>query len=502
MPQVKLRFAPSPTGYLHIGGLRTALFNYLYARHHGGDFVLRIEDTDRTRFVEGALENLIHVLQWAGLENDEGPYLEGEKVRERGENGPYVQSHRHEKGIYRTYAEQLIESGQAYYCFCSKERLDEVREAQKARGETPRYDGFCRDIPLEEAKARVAAGEEHVIRMRLPEKTDITFHDAIKGDITFNTSDLDDQVLIKTDGFPTYHFAVVVDDHHMGITHIVRGEEWISSTPKHVLLYDFFGWEQPEYVHLPTVLGQDHKKLSKRNGDAAVEQYIEKGYLPDALINYIALLGWSPNSNEEVLSRAELIEQFDFDRISSTGGIFDIKKLNWMNQEYIKRLPVEEAAAHIRRALEEAGIIDAQTPEEKVVLATETYQNRIEFFQQVPEMMRYLFVNAEDLIFDADAVEAVSTEDGRALIRRFKEKIEGQPTLGKEFADGVVKEIQTETGIKGKALWFPIRAAVVGKTSGPDFGNTLRILGRDEVLRRLDLVEKGNMKTGQAHEDI
>lgn len=485
MTQVSLRFAPSPTGYLHIGGLRTALFNYLFARHHGGHFVLRIEDTDRTRFVEGALENLVRVLGWAGLENDEGPRFEGEELVEVGEHGPYIQSVRHAQGLYQKYAEQLIEEGKAYYCFCSKERLDCVRDAMKARGETPRYDGHCRSIPLDEAKARVAAGEDYVIRLKLPEATDITFHDEIKGDITFNTSDLDDQVLIKTDGYPTYHFAVVVDDHLMGITHIVRGEEWVSSTPKHVLLYQYFGWEQPVYVHLPTVLGQDHKKLSKRNGDAAVEQYIEKGYLPDALINYIALLGWSPKSNQEVLSREELIAQFDFDRISSTGGIFDIKKLNWMNQEYIKRLPLDEAMAAVRKALENAGLVDESTPEEKVRLATETYQNRIEFFAQVPEMMRHLFVSADDVDYAPDAVEALRAPGAADLVARLEAKVAAQESVTKDFADGVVKEIQNETGVKGKNLWFPIRAAVVGATSGPDFGNTLCILGKDEVLRRI-----------------
>ncbi|MDD7543170.1 MAG: glutamate--tRNA ligase, partial [Peptoniphilaceae bacterium] len=323
-----VRFAPSPTGYLHIGGLRTALFNYLYARHYEGKFILRIEDTDRTRFVEGALENLIQMLQWAGLDYDEGPVLTQDGLKQTGGNGPYIQSERVDAGLYRRYAEQLIEEGKAYYCFCSEERLNALREAQKQRNETPRYDGHCRQFTLEEARARVAKGEPYVIRMKLPADQDITFHDQIKGDITINTDEMDDQVLIKSDGFPTYHFAVVIDDHFMGVTHVVRGEEWITSTPKHIFLYHCFGWQAPTYVHLPTVLGEDHKKLSKRNGDASVEQYVAKGYLRDALINYIALLGWSPKSNQELLSREDLIREFDFDRVSNTGGIFDIKKLN------------------------------------------------------------------------------------------------------------------------------------------------------------------------------
>lgn len=490
MTQVKLRFAPSPTGYLHIGGLRTALFNYLYARHHGGHFILRIEDTDRTRYVPDALENLLRVLQWAGLENDEGPVLGGASITEKGENGPYIQSHRHEQGLYRHYAEQLIHQGQAYYCFCTKERLDEVRDAMKSRGETPRYDGHCRNLSPEEVKRHLEAGEEYVIRMKLPRDTNVTFHDAIKGDITFNTDELDDQVLIKSDGYPTYHFAVVVDDHLMGVTHIVRGEEWISSTPKHVLLYQNFGWEQPMYVHLPTVLGEDHKKLSKRNGDAAVEQYIEKGYLPEALINYIALLGWSPKGNEEILSREELIKAFDFDRISSTGGIFDIKKLNWMNGEYIKKLPVEKVVEAMRPFLEQAGLVDASTDEERLRLAAELYQNRIEYFAEVPDIMRHLFVEAKDVVYDDEAKEALATPEAQELASCLAEKVKAQDALTSEFTNGVVKEIQKEKGIKGKALWFPIRAAVVGSTSGPDFGKTLLILGRDEVLRRLEVAKK------------
>lgn len=490
MTQVKLRFAPSPTGYLHIGGLRTALFNYLYARHHGGHFILRIEDTDRTRYVPDALENLLRVLQWAGLENDEGPVLGGASITEKGENGPYIQSHRHEQGLYRHYAEQLIQQGQAYYCFCTKERLDEVRDAMKSRGETPRYDGHCRNLSPEEVKRHLEAGEEYVIRMKLPRDTNVTFHDAIKGDITFNTDELDDQVLIKSDGYPTYHFAVVVDDHLMGVTHIVRGEEWISSTPKHVLLYQNFGWEQPMYVHLPTVLGEDHKKLSKRNGDAAVEQYIEKGYLPEALINYIALLGWSPKGNEEILSREELIKAFDFDRISSTGGIFDIKKLNWMNGEYIKKLSVEKVVEAMRPFLERAGLVDASTDEERLRLAAELYQNRIEYFAEVPDIMRHLFVEAKDVVYDDEAKEALATSEAQELASCLVEKVKAQDALTPEFTNGVVKEIQKEKGIKGKALWFPIRAAVVGSTSGPDFGKTLLILGKDEVLRRLEVAKK------------
>lgn len=484
-----VRFAPSPTGYLHIGGLRTALFNYLYARHYDGKFILRIEDTDRTRFVEGALENLIQMLQWAGLDYDEGPILTPDGLKQTGENGPYIQSERVDAGLYRRYAEQLIEEGKAYYCFCSEERLDALREAQKQRNETPRYDGHCRHFTLEEARTRAAKGEPYVIRMKLPAGQDITFHDQIKGDITINTDEMDDQVLIKSDGFPTYHFAVVVDDHFMGVTHVVRGEEWITSTPKHIFLYRCFGWQAPTYVHLPTVLGEDHKKLSKRNGDASVEQYVAKGYLRDALINYIALLGWSPKSNQELLSREDLIREFDFDRVSNTGGIFDVKKLNWMNQEYIKRMKPEDAAEQVEKFLRGAQLVDDTTDPEKIACAAALYQNRIEYFQQVPDMMRHLFVSAEELIYQEEAREALSTPEAARTVSLLEEKLKANE-MTEDFANGVVKEIQKETGIRGKSLWFPIRAAVVGETSGPDFGQTMLILGKTETLARLKRAQK------------
>lgn len=490
MSNVRVRFAPSPTGYLHIGGLRTALYNYLYARHEGGKMVLRIEDTDQNRYVEGALENLLKVLKWAGIDYDEGPKLKDDgTIEEVGDYGPYIQSDRKAQGIYDKYIEKLLEEGYAYYCFCSKERLDKVRADQKARGETPRYDGHCRNIPLDEARKRVANGEDYVIRLKLPKDHDIHFHDVIKGDMTVNTDEMDDQVLIKSDGFPTYHFAVIVDDNLMEISHIIRGEEWVSSLPKHAYMYRCFGWEEPEFVHLPTVLGKDHKKLSKRQGDVSVESFIEKGYLKDALINYIALVGWTPKGNQEIMSMEEMIDQFDFKGVSKTGGIFDVKKLNWMNQQYIKKLPVEEAEAYFKKYLEEAGLIDSSYPEDKLRLVTETYQNRVEYFLQVPEMTKHLFVDAEDLEYEEDAVETLKTDQAKLIVDKFEAFLDDWG-FGEKFAQEVVKAIQKETGIKGKDLWFPVRAAVVGQTSGPDFTNTLLILGEEEIRARLDRVRK------------
>ena len=335
MSNVRVRFAPSPTGFVHIGSLRTALYNYLFAKHAGGEYILRVEDTDRTRLVDGAIENMLNAMKWAGVNHTEGVMLdENGNVTQKGEYGPYIQSERLD--IYQKYIKELLDSGKAYYCFCTKERLDAVREQQKEAGETPRYDGHCRDLTPEEVQAKIDAGEPYVIRLRLPEDHKITFTDLVRGDMEFNTNDLDDQVLIKTDGFPTYHFAVVVDDHLMKITHIIRGEEWVSSTPKHVYLYEAFGWEKPVFVHLPNILNTEKKKLSKRQGDVAVEDFKKKGYLPEGLVNYVALVGWSPEDNQEIFSMEELEKAFSIERVSKSGGVFDTEKLNWVNHHYMK----------------------------------------------------------------------------------------------------------------------------------------------------------------------
>jgi len=314
--ETRLRFAPSPTGYVHIGSLRTALYNYLYAKKHEGSYIIRIEDTDQSRLVEDAITGMISSMAWANIEHDEGLFMNGDgQLKEVGEYGPYVQSQR--LPIYKKHVEELIEKGEAYYCFCSKERLDEVREQQKSEGKTPKYDGHCRHLSEDEVNQKLASGASHVVRLKLPERRNIHFTDAIKGEIVVSTDDLDDQVLMKADGFPTYHLAVVVDDHYMKISHVVRGDEWLISTPKHIYTYEAFGWEPPQFVHLPVILSQSKKKLSKREGDVAVEDFRGKGYLPDALINYVALVGWSPEDGQEILSMAELIEKFSFERVYS-----------------------------------------------------------------------------------------------------------------------------------------------------------------------------------------
>lgn len=486
---IRDRFAPSPTGNVHVGSLRTALYNYLFAKKNNGQFLLRLEDTDRTRYEEGAVENLLGALMVTGVVPDEGLFEEDGKIVQKGDYGPYIQSERLE--IYKKYIDQLLENGQAYYCFCTKERLDEVREKQKRAGETPRYDGHCRNLPREEVEARVAAGEPYVIRLKLPEDHVVTFDDAVRGRIEINTNDLDDQVLIKTDGFPTYHFAVVVDDHLMGITHVIRGEEWLPSTPKHVYLYECFGWEQPQYVHLSNILNDDHKKLSKRQGDVSVGDFLKKGYLPEALINFLALLGWSPEDEQEIFSMDELVEAFDLSRINKSGAVFDRAKLDWMNAHYIKELPIEELTARMIPYLLDAGYITEADIEKRMPWLEkvgELMRERLNYFAQVPEETKVLFDRNFE-ITDQESLDLLKEETVPVLFNALVEKITKSDVVDTERAKEILKEIQKEhkaEKIKGKMLYMPTRIMLTGEMHGPDLTLIMDVLGKEELLLRLD----------------
>ncbi len=489
MSDVRVRFAPSPTGYLHIGGLRTALYDYLFAKGKGGKYILRIEDTDRTRLVEGSIKNLIESLLWSGIEHDEGVFIEDGKIVQRGEYGPYIQSERLD--IYKEYIDKLIEKGHAYYCFCDKQRLDEVRKKQKAQGVTPKYDGHCRSLSLKEAKERIEAGEKYTIRLKLPENKDITFHDVIRGDITINTNDIDDQVLMKSDGFPTYHFAVVIDDYLMKITHIIRGEEWLTSTPKHVFLYKAFGWEQPEYIHLPTVLNKNKKKLSKRQGDVAVGDYRNKGYLPEALVNYLALVGWSPEGNKEMFTMEELIEEFSLERVSKTGGVFDIDKLNWINGHYIRECSLDRLTKLSIPYLIKAGLItekDVQNRYEWITKMVSAVQERLSYIGEIADKVEVFFKD-EIIIDDEEALEMLKGEQVPLLLNTFKQKLLEINEINEEFAKGIFKKIQKETKIKGKNLYMPTRVMLTGQLHGPDMVNILMVLGKEKVIKRIEYVE-------------
>ncbi|MDO5725061.1 MAG: glutamate--tRNA ligase [Tissierellia bacterium] len=489
MENIRLRFAPSPTGFLHIGGLRTALYNHLFAKKMGGKFILRIEDTDQTRFVDGAIENLISSLEWAGVTYDEGVFVEDGKIVEKGDYGPYIQSKRLD--IYRKYVDELVEKGHAYYCFCSKDRLDNLREEQKIKGLVPKYDGLCRGVSLEEAKKRAANGEEYVIRMKLPPNKDISFKDLVRGNITINTDDIDDQVLLKSDGFPTYHMAVVVDDHLMGISHVVRGEEWLPSTPKHVYLYEAFGWEAPIYVHLPTVLNKDRKKLSKRHGDVSVEDFKASGYLPEALVNYLALVGWSPDSNQEIFSMDEMIENFSFDRVSKTGGIFDRDKLIWVNSHYIREKSNSELIELTKPYFKDYyGFDDKffETHSKWLEVLMATIKEDMPTLKSAPEKAKFAFEDYE-LETDED-FEVLKGEQVPTLLKALKSNIAALDKLTFEDAKGLMKKIQKETGIKGKNLFMPTRIAITGNSHGPELANVLYLLGKDKLIKRIEACEE------------
>ena len=487
---VKVRFAPSPTGFVHIGSLRTALYNYLFAKKMGGEYILRVEDTDQTRLVDGAIENMLNAMSWGHVNHSEGVMLdENGNIIQKGEYGPYIQSERLD--IYKEYIQQLLDSGKAYYCFCTKERLDEVREKQKEAGETPRYDGHCRDLSKEEIEAKIAAGEEYVIRLRLPENHIIKFTDLVRGETEFNTDELDDQVLIKTDGFPTYHFAVVVDDHMMKITHVIRGEEWISSTPKHVYLYETFGWEAPTFVHLPNILNKEKKKLSKRHGDVAVEDFKKKGYLPEGLVNYVALVGWSPEENKELFTMKELEESFSVERVSKSGGVFDTDKLNWVNQHYIKDASDEYITDLAIPFLIEAGYITEEDATEKydfIKAMVSVVKEKLQYVKEITEHVNIFFGDKVELE-DEECREFLNLEHIPTLINALEEKITAADEISEEFFKAMFKEIQKEHGIKGKNLFMGTRVILTGQMHGPDLPKAAAVIGKETCLNRIAYVK-------------
>jgi nondiscriminating glutamyl-tRNA synthetase len=485
--KVRVRFAPSPTGFVHIGSLRTALYNYLFARKNGGDYILRIEDTDQSRLVAGAIQNMLEIFDWAGIQNDEGVVIKDGKVEQHGPCGPYIQSERLD--IYRQYVDELLDKDVAYHCFCSRERLEQVKEAQMAKGETPKYDGLCRSIPLEEARARAKAGEPHVIRLKFPANTDISFDDIVRGTVTVNTADLDDQVLMKSDGFPTYHFAVVVDDHLMDITHVIRGEEWVISTPKHVFLYEAFGWKAPQFVHLPNILNWQRKKLSKRQDDVAASDFRAKGYLPEGLVNYLALVGWSPDTEQEIFSMAELTAHFSLDRISKSGGIFDVDKLNFINSHYMKTADIDMLTELAIPYLMEAGYIaehEIEDPLRKdwIKGVVTLLKDRMSHMAQIREEAALFFKTTYELV-DEEAAEIMKVPQLSVLLDAFEKRVLAVDLIGDDFGKLVFKEIQLETGFKGKDLYMPIRTALTGEVHGPDMSLFLKVLGKDNVLARI-----------------
>ena len=488
---VKVRFAPSPTGFVHIGSLRTALYNYLFAKKMGGEYMLRVEDTDQTRLVEGAVEGMLRAMAWAGIDHTEGVMLDDNgAVVQRGEYGPYVQSER--LHIYKEYIKELLDNGHAYYCFCTKERIDNVREMQKSQGKIPRYDGLCRGLSKEEISEKIAAGEPYVIRLKFPVNREIKFNDIVRGLVTINTDDLDDQVLMKSDGFPTYHFAVVVDDHLMKITHVIRGEEWLPSTPKHVYLYEAFGWVAPTFVHLPNILNSEKKKLSKRQGDVAAEDFRLKGYLPEGLVNYIALVGWSPEDNKELFDMNELEQAFSLERVSKSGGVFDTDKLNWVNAHYIKAADNEFIADLAIPFLIEAGYLKQEDVEEKyewIKAMVGIVKESLSYVKEITSKVNIFFGDTITLE-DSECEDFLKLEHMPMLITALVEKIENTEEITEEFVKAMFKEIQKEHGIKGKNLFMGTRIVLTGQMHGPEIPMVLTLLGKEKVLNRINFVKE------------
>jgi glutamyl-tRNA synthetase len=519
---IRTRFAPSPTGYVHIGSLRTALYAYLFAKKNKGTFILRIEDTDQKRFVPGATENLIKVLSMFGIDYDEGPTLDGSEI---GDTGPYIQSKRSE--LYMKHALELVEKGEAYYCFCTPERLDELRKTQSSAGLPPMYDRHCANLSPEEVKQKIENGEKWVIRQKIPNK-DIGYTDMIRGRIDFKSITLDDQVLIKSDGLPTYHLANVVDDHYMKISHVIRAEEWIPSTPKHIFLYESFGWTPPEYAHLPLVLNKDRTKLSKRQGDVAVEDYLKKGYCIEALINFVAMLGWNPGkgSTEEIFSLKELEELFTLETVHKAGAIFDLDKLKWLNYNWKKRLFDEEMRSLVVEIDDQAQItldnkknlkIAFSLPEkaeefkrkkgEKLLSLSSEYipetmlENRdllykalcvcedkvhknvmeiakdIEFFFTLPDYSADLFVNEK---------MGTTKENSKTVLEKAKELLESMNLWTEETLSITIIDTIKELNLKNGQFLWPIRVALSGLPFSPGVFESLWVLGKEESLKRID----------------
>lgn len=474
---VRTRFAPSPTGFMHIGNLRTALYEYLVAKSQGGDFVLRIEDTDRERYVEGAVDIIYNTLKVAGLQHDEGP-------DKPGEYGPYVQSER--LNMYKPYAEQLIEQGKAYRCFCTKERLDSLKDDETPGGG---YDRHCRNLPQEEIDRLLAEGVPYVIRQKMPLEGSTTFTDAVFGEITVENSELQDQILIKTDGYPTYNFANVIDDHTMNITHVVRGCEYLSSTPKYNLLYEAFGWEVPTYIHLPLIMGKDADgnvaKLSKRHGSTGFEDLIKEGYLPQAIINYVALLGWCPSDNQEMFTLDELTRAFSIDGISKSPSIFDYDKLEWFNGEYIRKMSPEEFTSYAMPYYKEA-VTSRELPWDKLC---GILQQRVTRFTQIPEMIDFFDKLPEyDAEMFVNKKSKTNLENAPVMLKAVTDRLTALESWDKDSIHDCLINLAQELEVKNGTVMWPARIAAAGKKVTPGGAvEILEILGRDESLARLNL---------------
>ncbi|MFA5055422.1 MAG: glutamate--tRNA ligase [Dehalococcoidia bacterium] len=487
---VRVRYAPSPTGFPHIGNIRTALFNWLFARHSGGKFIVRIEDTDQTRKVDGALEAILDSLRWLGLDWDEGPEVGGGY-------GPYVQSERVE--LYRKHAQQLLDNGSAYKCYCTPERLERMRAEMSQRKESARsYDRHCRDLSDKERVELESKGAPSVIRLKVPADGQTKFHDLIRGDITFENSELDDLVLLKSDGYPTYHLANIVDDRFMEITHVMRADEWLSSTPRHVILYNAFGWEPPLYAHLPMILGPDKSKLSKRHGATALIDYCDRGYLPEAMLNFLAMLGWALDDKTEIFSRDELIKNFTIERISKTAAVFSQDKLIWMNGVYIRELSDADFAERALPFLDRDLPASVARPISKdyLIQIASLMRERVKVFGGAPavggtaaeegiaEQAGFFFLDEIEYDTKMLLVKGMDKQKAASALSAAKERLSGCE-FEHDALESTLRPLADELGMKPGVLFGPIRIAVTGRTAAPPLFQTLSVLGRDRCLKRI-----------------
>ena len=471
---VRVRFAPSPTGYLHIGGLRTALYNYLFARHTGGTFILRIEDTDRTRIVPDAMENLIHTLQKLDITFDEGPIIGGNY-------GPYIQSERLD--LYKKEAQKLLDAGFAYRCFCTPETLAQMRAEQQAKGEFVKYDRRCLNLTPAEIEAKLAKGEPYVLRLKMPETRIFRFNDIIRGEVEMDSAQSDDQVLIKSDGYPTYHLASVVDDHYMDISYVIRGEEWLSSMPKHLWLYECFGWTPPQWVHLPLILNPDRTKLSKRMNDVAVEDYLERGYLKEAIINFVALLGWHSADNREIFSLEELCQEFTLERVNKSGAIFDLNKLNWMNGWYLRNLPLDTIVERSKPYFEKEHLSIPDS--DKLTKIVATARERCTLLSDLVQYSK-MFLCPQPL--STESLDFLKKEDSRKVLSWFQSHLPSGGDIDAEQLNQLVQQGIKDLGFKGKAFYKPLYLALLHQDHGPELPAIFSILGLKEVHHRIQEV--------------
>ncbi|MGN1399944.1 MAG: glutamate--tRNA ligase [Bacillus sp. (in: firmicutes)] len=480
--QIRVRYAPSPTGHLHIGNARAALFNYLFARHHGGKFIIRIEDTDTKRNVEGGEESQLKYLKWLGMDWDES-------VDVPGEYGPYRQSERND--IYKKYYTELLDKGLAYKCYCTEEELEAEREAQLAKGETPQYSGKCRHLTADEQAKLEAEGRQPSIRFSVPKGKTYTFNDMVKGEVSFESDGIGDHVIVKKDGIPTYNFAVVIDDHLMKISHVLRGDDHISNTPKQLMIYEALGFEPPVFGHMTLIVNENRKKLSKRDGSIIqfIEQYEALGYLPEALFNFIGLLGWAPGGEEEIFTKEQFIEIFDESRLSKSPAVFDKQKLTWMNNQYMKNIDIDRLTELALPHLIKAGKLPEQLTEEQQAWVHDLmalYQEKMSYGAEIVELSEVIF--NETPVLDEEAKEVLAGEQVPEVMKAFLEEVEAMENFDAPSIKAAIKAVQKKTGHKGKNLFMPIRVATTGQTHGPDLPQAIALIGREKVKNRIQSI--------------